>query len=247
MLKKKSFRMFEDSDNSEPGILMGNEEIHATKSASASASESLFQIPSSNESVASTGSEEVRSLDTTNVTISVSPPHCSCEHILLSNNEYQSTTTTTSVGSTPKRLLNNKSSSLTGSQHPYQSPTRDFADQQHSSRASRTVVRSHQPSHNSKSPSLTGSQDSLIPVSPARILVDLPRNTRASQPVLRTHAEKLRAALACPIDELPQAKLKSPKKTPLKKKMGSLWRKVQHKFEKPLVANNHQLITSKDE
>ncbi|KAB8295211.1 hypothetical protein EYC80_007131 [Monilinia laxa] len=212
-----------------------------------SISDELIQVSSNNESLDSASSEESRSAKTTDAAISVSQPHYNHQTPTSKHIRSHQSTTTSPVRPTPQSSLKNESPFSTSSKDLYHSPTRDLVDQQRSLKVYQPVVKSRQPSRHSKSPSLTGSQDSLIPVSAARTLVGQKRSHRVSQAAARTHAEKLRAALACPVDELPQIKAKSQTKNPLKKKMESLWRKIQYKFEKPSATSNHHSITSKDD
>ncbi|KAF7861450.1 hypothetical protein EAF04_008015 [Stromatinia cepivora] len=184
----------------EPGVLTDDAVVHFTKSASTS--DLLFQVSANNESSNTTDSGQRQSISTTNATTSSSfSILCNDEHVAPSRLRYQSL---------------------------YYSSTKDLVDQQHSSEASQPAMQTHQPYHDIKSPSLTGSQDSLIAISPTRPLGDQQRSHRVSKTALRTHAEKLRAALACPVDELASVKPVSSKKTPLKNKIESFWRKMKH-------------------
>ncbi|QSZ36696.1 hypothetical protein DSL72_006577 [Monilinia vaccinii-corymbosi] len=209
----------------ESTISTGDVPVHPTKPAAMS--DTLFQISSNDKGFPSVGSEEVALDRTTDATILVSQPHHNHQSPTSEQNQFHTSATTTPVRSTFQPSLINESSASTGGQDLYHSPTRDLVDQQRRSRVSQPVLKTCQPSHHSKSPSLTGSQDSLIPASATRKLVGQQRDHRASQPAVKTHAEKLRAALACPVDELSQVKAQPQTKTPLKKKMGSLWRKIQ--------------------
>ncbi|TEY84251.1 hypothetical protein BOTCAL_0018g00280 [Botryotinia calthae] len=211
--------------------------VHLTKSELTT--NSPFQISSNGESLATTGSSQ--SIGTTDATKSSPPPHI-YERGLPPDNGYQA-----SIPTTPTRsqyVSKNNSPALPSRHSEFRSP---ISQQQRSPHVSQRVIQTRQPSRDSKSLSLTGSQDSLIPIPPVVTLISQQRSPKASQKSIRTHADKLRAALACPVDELPQMKYKSSKKTPLRKKIGLLFRRVQYKFEKPLVTSNHQLIKSSDD
>ncbi|KAJ8067379.1 hypothetical protein OCU04_004730 [Sclerotinia nivalis] len=184
----------------EPGVLTDGAVMHFTKSASTS--DLLFQVSANNESSNTTNSSQPRSISTTNATTSSSLQiPCNDEQVTPSRLRYQSL---------------------------YYPPTKNLVDQQHSSEASQPAMQTHHPYHDIKSPSLTGSQDSLIANSPTKPLGDQKRSHRVSKTALRTHAEKLRAALACPVDELAPVKPMSSKKAPLKNKIESFWRKMKH-------------------
>ncbi|KAG4033804.1 hypothetical protein MFRU_004g03070 [Monilinia fructicola] len=229
----------------ESSILADGLTLHPTKSESIS--DGLFQVSFNKESLDSARNEENRSARTTDAVVSVSQPHYNHQTATSKHIRFHPSTATSPVRPILEHSLKNESPFSTSSKDLYHSPTRDLVDQQRSLKVRQPVVETRQPSRHSKSPSLTGSQDSLIPVSAARTPVGQKRGKRVSQVAARTHAEKLRAALACPVDELPQIKAKSHRKNPMKKKMGSLWRKIQYKFEKPLATSNHHLITSKDD
>ncbi|KAF5873125.1 uncharacterized protein Bfra_008402 [Botrytis fragariae] len=212
--------------------------VHLTKSESTT--NSLFQIPSNSGTLTTKASSQ--SISTRDATKSSSPPSYICERGLPPDNGYQTSIPTTPIRS--QYISKNNSPALPGRHSEFHSP---ISQQQRSPHISPRVMLNHQPSRNSKSLSLTGSQDSLIPISPAGTYIGQQRSPKASQYGIRTHADKLRAALACPIDELPQIKYKPSRKTPLRKKIGLLLRRFQYKFEKPLVTSNHQLITSSDD
>ncbi|APA11611.1 hypothetical protein sscle_08g063810 [Sclerotinia sclerotiorum 1980 UF-70] len=184
----------------EPGVSAGGGVMHFTKSASTS--DLLFQVPANNESSNATKASQAQSFRTMDAATSSSFSKIyDDENVTPSKQRYQSL---------------------------YHSSTKGLFDQQNSSEASEPAMQTHQPYHNIKSPSLTGSQDSLIAISPTRPLRDEQRSRRVSKAALRTHAEKLRAALACPVDELAPGKPTSSKKAPLKNKIESLWRKMKH-------------------
>lgn len=232
----------------EPGALANNMVTHQVKSTLASdpifqtsyhnglhlttsTSDTLYQIPSNNVSLASTSSGK-ESINTTDSATALAPPPPApppppnepqtptSKHI-----RFHPSTTSTPIRPTSQHFPRARSPPLNGGKHLFHSPTRDLVDQQRKSKVSRATVKAQQLFRNSKSPSLTGSQDSLLPFYPAN--VGQKSSPRSYQPTTRTHAEKLRAALACPVDELPQLKPKSPKMNPLKNKVGKLWRKVQ--------------------
>ncbi|KAF7954554.1 hypothetical protein EAE96_005674 [Botrytis aclada] len=230
--------LLSESLKREQGALIEDAALHLTKSESTT--NSLFQVPSNGESLTTKASSQ--SISTRDANKSSPAPTSMCERGLPPDNGYQ-----TSIPTTPTRsqyVSKNNSPALPGRRSEFHSP---ISQQQHSSYVSPRVMPNHQASRNSKSPSLTGSQDSLIPISPAGTLMGQQRNPKAFQYGIRTHADKLRAALACPVDELPQIKYKPSKKTPLRKKIGLLLKRVQYKFEKPLVTSNHQLIKSNDD
>ncbi|KAA8569555.1 hypothetical protein EYC84_001173 [Monilinia fructicola] len=180
------------------------------------------------ESLDSARNEENRSARTTDAVVSVSQPHYNHQTATSKHIRFHPSTATSPVRPILEHSLKNESPFSTSSKDLYHSPTRDLVDQQRSLKVRQPVVETRQPSRHSKSPSLTGSQDSLIPVSAARTPVGQKRGKRVSQVAARTHAEKLRAALACPVDELPQIKANT-------------------SLRKPLATSNHHLITSKDD
>ncbi|TGO24418.1 hypothetical protein BPAE_0103g00190 [Botrytis paeoniae] len=212
--------------------------VHLTKSESKT--NSLFQIPSNGETLTTKASSQ--SISTRDATKSSSPLSYIRERGLPPDNGYQTSIPTTPIRS--QYVSKNNSPALPGRHSEFYSP---ISQQQRSPYVSPRVIPNHKPSRNSKSLSLNGSQDSLIPISPAGTHTGQQRSPKASQYGIRTHADKLRAALACPVDELPQIKYKPSRKTPLRKKIGLLLRRVQYKFEKPLITNNHQLIKSSDD
>ncbi|TGO90622.1 hypothetical protein BPOR_0057g00190 [Botrytis porri] len=212
--------------------------VHLTKSESTT--NSLFQIPSNGESLTTkASSQSIRNGDA--IKSSSLPPYI-CERGLPPDDGYQTSIPTTPIRS--QYVSKNYSPAFSARHSEFHSP---ISQHQCSPYVSPRAIPIRQPSRDSKSLSLTGSQDSLIPLSPAGTLTGQQRSLKASSYGVRTHADKLRAALACPVDELPQIKFKPSRKTPLRKKLGLLLRRVQYKFEKPLITNNHQLIKSSDD
>lgn len=201
-------------------IITNNSELRSTNSGLIS--DSLFQTSSTNESSTTMNSQQSRSISTTNATKSSSPLSGINVGTTFSDNESQKTTTPFRPPPLPPR----KSPASSSRQNLFYSPTRDLVNQQRSSRSPRYDMRAQQSSSHSNSSSLTGSQDSVIPLSPLKTPVGK-RSPRESPRGVRTHADKVRAALACPVHELPGVKYKSPKKTSLRKKVGLLWEKVQ--------------------
>ncbi|CAD6444655.1 1503bbe2-17ec-440e-9eef-50274551dca6 [Sclerotinia trifoliorum] len=192
--------LFRQRLEQKPGVLTDGAIMNFTKSASTS--DLLFQVSANNEISNATNGSQPQSIRTINAATSSSfSKLCDDENVTPSKLRYQTL---------------------------YHLSTRGPFDQQHSSEASEPAMQTQQPYHNINSPSLTGSQDSLIAISPTRPLRDQQRSRRASKAALRTHAEKLRAALACPVDELAPEKPMSSKKAPLKNKIESLWRKMKH-------------------
>ncbi|KAF7920852.1 uncharacterized protein EAE98_008881 [Botrytis deweyae] len=231
--------LLSESLKQEQGALNEDEVLHLTKSESTT--NSLLQIPSNGESLTTKASSQ--SISTRDATKSSSSPPCYiCEHGVSPDNGNQTYTPTTSIRS--QHVSKNNSPALHGRHSEFHSP---ISQQQISPYVSPRAMPNNQSFRNSKSLSLTGSQDSLIPISPAGTHTGQHRSPKASQYGVRTHADKLRAALACPVDELPQIKYKPSKRTPLRKKIGLLLRRVRYKFEKPLVTSNHQLIKSSDD
>ncbi|TGO57528.1 hypothetical protein BOTNAR_0199g00190 [Botryotinia narcissicola] len=230
--------LLSESLKQEQGALTEDAVLHLTKSESTT--NLLLQIPSIGESLTTKASSQ--SIGTRDATKSSISPSDICESGIPSDNANQTSTPTTPIRS--QYVSKNNSPALHGYHNEFHSP---ISQQQRSPYVSPRVMLNHQPSRNSKSLSLTGSQDSLIQISPAGTHIGQQGSLKASQYGIRTHADKLRAALAYPVDELPQIKYKPSRKTPLRKKIGLLLRRFQYKFEKPLVTSNHQLIKSSDD